>query len=324
VSRTRWPAAVLALCAAAAVGCGIGPGEDQGDVSLTVSRDYGSRVMLQKTDSIRESDTVIRLLDRNADITTRYGGGFVQSIDGLEGTQSGGRSSDWFFYVNGIESPIGSAEYDPSGGDRVWWDYRDWTAAMRVPAVVGSWPEPFVHGFEGDHWPTKIFCLDQHTTCDLVAEKTAGAGIKASMKSTPVPKGLGGRGIATAFQRETEPRGAFILVAAWPVLKLFGFQGPVDLLTKSPGESGVFARFEGDRRPVLDLLNQRGEIAGSVGKGGGLVAALRDGDNPPVWVVTGTDEKGVAAAAGLLGDQLRNHYAVATQPGAGPIAVPVP
>jgi hypothetical protein len=41
-------------------------------------------------------------------------------------------------------------------------------------------------------------------------------------------------------------------------------------------------------------------------------------------VVTGTDAKGVAAAANLLGDQLRNHYALATQPGAGPIGVPVP
>jgi hypothetical protein len=40
-------------------------------------------------------------------------------------------------------------------------------------------------------------------------------------------------------------------------------------------------------------------------------------------VVTGTDQKGVAAAANLVGDALRNHYAVATQPGAGAIGVPV-
>ncbi len=61
---------------------------------------------------------------------TRFGGGFVQSIDGLAAGTNGGRRSDWFFYVNGIESPIGSAEYDPSGGDRIWWDYRDWSAAI--------------------------------------------------------------------------------------------------------------------------------------------------------------------------------------------------
>ena len=94
-------------------------------------------------------------------------------------------------------------------------------------------------------------------------------------------------------------------------------------LSEAPNESGVFARFVGVRKPLLDLLNEQGQPAGSLGKGGGLIAALRDGDDPPVWVVTGTDDKGVAAAASLLGPALRNRYAVATQPGAGPIGVPV-
>ena len=89
------------------------------------------------------------------------------------------------------------------------------------------------------------------------------------------------------------------------------------------GGSGVFARFVGTKKPLLELLNQQGQPAGSIGKGGGLIAALREGDGPPTWVVTGTDEKGVAAAANLLGPALRHHYAVATQPGAGPIGVPV-
>ena len=87
---------------------------------------------------------MIRFLDREAEITTRYGGGFVQSIEGLGGTVTAGRSFDWFFFVDGIESSVGSAEREVRGGHRIWWDYRDWTDAMRVPAVVGSWPEPFL------------------------------------------------------------------------------------------------------------------------------------------------------------------------------------
>jgi hypothetical protein len=307
VSPTRRLAAALAISAAAVAGCGLGPGKDEGDVDLTVTRDYGRRVMLEKTDSIRESDTVIRLLDRNAEITTRYGGGFIQSIDGLAGSQSGGRSSDWFFYVNGVESPVGSAEYDPSGGDRIWWDYRDWTAAMRVPAVVGSWPEPFVHGFQDKHWDAAVACANAPRACDEVGSRIAGAGVH------PVA--------ATEVDAEGRPDTVEVLVGTWNAIRA---NPTAALLSGSPDRSGVFARFEGGRRPLLDLLNLRGEIAGSVGKGGGLVAALREGDDPPVWVVTGTDRKGVAAAAGLLGDQLRNHYAVATQPGTGPIGVPVP
>jgi hypothetical protein len=300
VTGARGLAAALALCATAVAGCGIGPGKDEGDVDLTVSRDYGGKVMLQKTDSIRESDTVLRVLDRNADISTRYGGGFVQSIDGLSGTQSGGRSSDWFFYVNGIESPIGAAQYDPSGGDRLWWDYRDWTAAMRVPAVVGSWPEPFVHGFQGDRWRTSMNCRAKSSVCRAVARQLSAAGVAISNAS------------GDAIELEVGP---------WERIRS---DPNVGLLAAGPDRSGVFARFAGTAKPLLDLLNQRGELAGSIGKGGGLIAALRPGDGPPTWVVTGTDPKGVAAAANLLGPALRNHYAVATQPGAGAIGVPVP
>ena len=46
----------------------------------------------------------MRVLEGSAEISTRYGGGFVQSIEGLEAEQSDGRSLDWFFYVNGVES----------------------------------------------------------------------------------------------------------------------------------------------------------------------------------------------------------------------------
>ncbi len=295
-------AAGLMLCASAVAGCGLGPGKDEGDVTLTVSRDYGSKVLLSKTDSIHQSDTVFRVLDRNADVTTRFGGGFVQSIDGLAGTQSGGRSSDWFFYVNGIESPIGSAQFDLSGGDRIWWDYRDWTAAMRVPAVVGSWPEPFAHGFRGQHWITSVDCRAAGSVCGAVSRHLAAAGAKAA-------------------PREAIKSGAIRLdVGTWDQIR----QEPeVGLLAQGPDRSGVFARFVGTRKPLLDLLNERGQPAGSIGKGGGLIAALREGDGPPVWVVTGTDAKGVAAAANLLGPGLRNRYAVATQPGAGVIGVPV-
>jgi hypothetical protein len=235
-------------------------------------------------------------------VSTRYGGGFVQSIDGFAGAQSGGRTSDWFFYVNGIESPIGGAQYDLSAGDRIWWDYRDWTAAMRVPAVVGSWPEPFAHGFQGKRYTAAISCEGKTAPCNVVDQRLKAAGVTA-----PRPADSAG----------TAP----IVVGPWNIVRRDRIPG---LLSEGPERSGVFARLVGTRRPLLELLNQRGQIAGSIGKGGGLVAALRPSDGPPEWIVTGTDARGVAAAANLLGDVLRNHYAVATQPGAGAIGVPVP
>jgi len=299
VSPLRILATALALGATAVAGCGLGPGKSAGDVDLTVSRDYGSRILLHKQDSIHESDTVFRVLDRSVDVTTRYGGGFVQSIDGLSGTQGAGRSEDWFFYVNGIESPIGATQYDLSGGDRIWWDYRDWTAAMRVPAVVGSWPEPFVNGFQGKRWPISANCPSAARACAAIFRRLHDAGVPRSVPGT---------------------QSIHLEVGTWERIR---DDPDVGLLADTPDRSGVFARFIGARKPLLELLNQQGQPAGSIGKGGGLIAALRTGDGPPTWVVTGTDAKGVMAAADLLGPALLNHYAVATQPGAGAIGVPV-
>ncbi|HET8592517.1 MAG TPA: DUF4430 domain-containing protein [Solirubrobacterales bacterium] len=293
MTRVGGLAAAAALCAAAVAGCGLGPGSDDGEVALTVTRDYGTELLERATESITESDTVLRLLDRNAEVETRYGGGFIQSIDGIAGGENDGRRTDWFFYVNGVESSVGSAEYDPSDGDRIWWDHHDWTSAMRVPAVVGSWPEPFVHGFEGQRWKVDVSCKTVLEVCEIVEERLRGAGAEPS---------------------EVSPEEAIrVEVGSWEEIRT---EEDVRPLAGPPSESGVFATFTDERRPLLTLLNDRGEPAGSLGRGAGLIAALRPGDGPPTWVITGTDQAGVEAAAGLLGDDLRDRFAVATY-GAG-------
>jgi hypothetical protein len=300
-------AVAVALCAAAAAGCGVGPGDDAGEVELTVSRDYGSEVLVDEQDSISESDTVLRLLDGNAEVETRYGGGFVQSIDGLSGGRANGRASDWFFYVDGVESPVGAAEYELSDGERVWWDHHDWTSAMRVPAVVGSWPEPFLHGFDGERFPAEVRCASAEEVCGAVSGRLESAGAEVVS-----PSSQGG-----------EPAGprVAVLVGTWARIRT---DRDARLLAEGPEQSGVFARLSGDRRALLTLLDQRAEVAGSLGRGAGLVAALRPDDRPPTWVVTGTDPAGVAAAAELLGEPLGDRFAVATDGGGEPIGVPVP
>lgn len=306
----RWTpgtAAAVVLCAAVAAGCGIGPGDDAGEVELTVTRDYGSEVLVDEQDSISESDSVLRLLDRNAEVETRYGGGFVQSIDGLSGERVDGRTSDWFFYVDGIESPVGAAEYQLGDGERVWWDYHDWSSAMRVPAVVGSWPEPFLHGFEGERYLAEVRCARAGEVCGTVSERLESAGAE----------------VVVPFDEGTEPAGprVAILVGTWARIRT---DPDARLLASGPERSGVFARFSGGRRALLTLLNQRSAVAGSLGRGAGLVAALRPDDGLPTWVVTGTDPAGVAAAAELLGEPLEDRFAVATDRGGEPIGVPVP
>ena len=83
----RRAVAMAALACVAIAGCGLGAGEStEGEATLTVTHDYGHEQIAYATESDpAESETVIRFLDRETDVETRYGGGFVQSIDGVEG-----------------------------------------------------------------------------------------------------------------------------------------------------------------------------------------------------------------------------------------------
>ena len=74
--------------------------------SLLVTQAFGAQTVLAApAPKIVGADTVMRMLERNARVGTRYGGGFVQSIDGL----AGGGGSDWFYYVNGVQALKGAA-----------------------------------------------------------------------------------------------------------------------------------------------------------------------------------------------------------------------
>jgi len=305
VTRRRSTAVATALFAAAfaTAGCGFGPGEDVGEVSLTVTRDYGAEsVVALRSDTVSESDTVMRMLERGADIATRYGGGFVQSIDGLEADERFGHSSDWFFYVDGVESTVGAADYPLHGGEAIWWDYRDWSAAMRVPAVVGSWPEPFAHGYDGKRRPVAVECIGAGAACEAVRGVLAGVGADVEPES-----GVDARS-------DSAPEAIRVLVGPWARLRRDPAAAQIEA---GPQASGVFADFEGGGPGTrLVGLGLDGKPALTFGPGSGLVAATRRYDAPPTWLVTGVDETGVEAAAELLDPaDLHNRYAVATEGG---------
>jgi len=313
VRTIRGAAVVAALCAVAAAGCGVGSGSDQGEVELTVTRDYGAQAVTDEEVTIDESDTVIRVLDREAELETRFDGGFVQAIDGIAGGTTDGRRSDWFFYVNGVESGRGSADFDLSDGDRVWWDNHDWSTAMRVPAVVGDWPEPFVHGYDGERWTAGVYCGGIRALCAQIhtqlGEEGAATTEAGAAEGTEAADGEG----------DGEVR---VLVGLWDEIRTDPVAG---LLRFGPDRSGVFAIFSGTGEDVgLTLLSPRGRPVEAFGEGAGLVAALRPDEEPPTWVITGTDAPGVAAAANLVGDDLDGRFAVAAAPGGEPIGVPIP
>ncbi len=287
--------ALLLFAALAAAGCGLGPGKGLDDVELTVTRDYGTVPMLhRRLGDVNESDTVMRALEASADISTRYGGGFVQSIEGLEAQESVDRSLDWFFYVDGVEATVGAADYQLHGGESVWWDYRDWSRAMRVPAVVGSWPQPFIDGYDGKRHPVAVECLGGGDACNAVRGSLAGAGASLATGS---------------------PEGAIrVLVGPWARVRSDPALAQIE---DGPQTSGVFADFRrGANEYELQGLDEDGKVGRTFGENAGLVAATRRYDAAPVWVISGTSAAGVESAAGLLNAvDLRDHYAVAVEGG---------
>jgi len=288
-----------ALIAAALAGCSLGPATPgSGDAQLTVTRDFGAGIIGRATEEeIPGGETVLRLLERNAKIETRYGGRFVQSIGGVESGSGGGRR-DWFYYVNGIEAGVGAAERDVEPNDRVWWDYHRWDAAMRVPAVVGSFPEPFLHGSEGKLFPVRIDCArGAADACSEVSDRLERVDVAPSLAAI-------GAGAGEKLLR--------LVVGEWKEVRA---DGATNQLSQGPDKSGVFAHpgpapggdFE------FDLLDADGRVVRTGGPGTGLVAATRFEEQQPTWVVTGTDRAGLDAAVRLLTPRLlRDRFAVAS------------
>lgn len=291
------------LVAAVAAGCGLGPGQGTSNVSVTVSQDFGSRSLGHATAAkVAGSETVMRLLERSFHVGTRYGGGFVQSINGHAGDAA---HHDWFYYVNGVQAPAGAATTAVHKGDRIWWDLHDWQAAETIPAVVGAFPEPFVHGIAGKRYPTTIECASGvQTACRRVGDALTKVGIPAATQQFGTGSGVDSLGV---------------LVATWNTLRPALVS---TLIARGPGTSGVYARFSAGGTQ-LQLLDPTGRVVRTLGPGAGLVAATAASNQTPTWLVTGTDAAGVAAAAAALTPAaLDHHFAVAVS-GAGVIALPL-
>jgi uncharacterized protein DUF4430 len=298
----RYPALAGAIASAVALaGCGLGAGPGTSNVSLTVTRDFGShRLGAISKRKVPGAETVMRMLERSFRIGTRYGGGFVQSIDGLSGTSD---RRDWFYYVNGSMASVGAAQQAVHRGDRIWWDLHDWLAPQQPQAVVGSYPEPFLHGAGGKRFPTTLECADDvHEACQRVSRALAGLGIPVASQT------LGGGGSGTDSLA--------VLVGTWNDVR------PSDagaFIAKGPASSGIYAKFSGGS---LELLSPRGQVTRTLGSGAGLVAATAQTSGPPTWLITGTDAPGVAtAASSLTASSLRDHFALAVR---GAQRLPVP
>jgi hypothetical protein len=259
--------ACLAVLALLVTACGVGQKARGGPATLLLTHDFGERIA-------------------------------------AEGEAPSGRALDSFArgrarFVNGVAA---RGDTTVHGGDRVWSDRND--ARTPTPAVVGSFPEPFLHGIDGKRLPVRVECADARgAACRRVADRLAAYDV-------PAARG----GLQTARAAET----LRLLVGPWTELRP---DPAVSGLERGPGASGVYARIAPDGRSIA-LLDATGRVTRTLGAGSGLVAATKRPDERPTWVVTGTDAAGVASAVRAFEEgTLEHRFALAVSDDL-PVALP--
>ncbi|MFA5527205.1 MAG: DUF4430 domain-containing protein [Peptostreptococcales bacterium] len=120
----------------------------EGEVRLILSQNFGQEIIMD-VDRKYEDMSALDLLIENVDIETTYGGSFVHTIQNIQSgfnQKNSKEKTDWFYYINGYLSPIGSADYFLKPGDIVQWDFHDWSKRY-ASSMIGAFPRDLVDGY---------------------------------------------------------------------------------------------------------------------------------------------------------------------------------
>lgn len=262
-------------------------------VNLVVTQNYGHTKMFGRKVGLVKDEVGMEVMFRNLDIQTAYGGGFVNAINGVESkytfyTGAERKKLDWFYWVNGILAPVGVAEYRPQHGDEIWWDYHNWDVTMFIPAVIGSYPQPFKSGFGGKNPGTVIMYTEPFTEgAQKLKQSLLDQGVKEIDVAGYNPSVL------------ENPDKYYILLGTWGELS-----ADSESLQKTNLKSkfvGVYIKFADGK---MQALNLQGQTVKTFDDTAGAIYAFAPGIGSvkPTWLVTGTGNAGVQSALDVLLD----------------------
>jgi hypothetical protein len=229
---------------------------------VIVTRSFSKSAILEKIFVIAEDTTALEGLQMVASVETKYGGGFVSAIEGIsskyEGT--GKEKEDWLFYINGISLSTGASGYILQDGDSQHWDYHDWSFRQFIPAIIGDFPEPFVHGIRGVVYPTAI---------------AYQSGFEEEARQ--IADRLGELGVQNLTYRSFSELAAADKEASNLVLVGTSDFEPIKELNEHWNRLGFFCHFEDGKLLVFDSA---GELVNGYGGGTGLIQATQSIWNP--------------------------------------------
>lgn len=266
---------------------------------LYLSRDFGRETLDSRQVKLNTADSLLDYMQEEWQISTGFGGGFVQGIDGLESANRTGKRSDWFFYVNGVGSPVGADQIKPSPGSVVWWDYHLWYSGPGQSAVIGCYPQPLKN--------SGVIILTTQRWMQLALQCQEAMGISGIY---PVE-------IADLSQNTSlldRPTAPVMVIGPWTDLQENSY---LKKWNEAYRRNGSSIHFTADG---IDLLGTDGKVQQTLGEGTGVIVASSPGlgDNNPMWLIAGVDDQGVKEAARILcskPDDLRWKYGLVVQEG---------
>ena len=283
---------------------------DSGEARIIVTRDFGRELMFDEVIKLDDDTSAMEALGQVAEIKTTYGGGFVDTIEGISSRYSGSSSGreDWFVYFNGIQADVGALDYTLCPGDVEHWDFRDWSFHHFIPAVIGDFPEPFIHGYEGEVGQVFVMYQDNlKEEADTVSEYLLRSGVP---EVTVTPR----------LSESEQESGNIILLGDMDY-------EPVAELNDVWKRLGFYACFEEGKLLVFDF---KGNVAAEYGTGSGVIQATQNPWNPRgigvcenvVWMLSGVDEAGVKMAVdAFVGNSSEFRYACAAVVADGEISI---
>lgn len=253
-------------------------------VTLVLTRDFGSELILKETVKVEKGASAMDILEELAEVETKYSGGFVHAINGITNSST----ENWFYNINGISANIGAGAYTLYDGDVEHWDFHDWTFYAFTPAIIGHFPEPFLHGFAGESYPTLIVYMSGlEDEAEELRNNLAQQGVVDVYLRN-----------ATELSQGEKELNNLILIGTSEQLLISG-------MNENYKQYGLYAYFEGSK---ITVLNSKGGASVEYGAGTGLIQATQNPWNPNgmgacenvVWMVSGTDEEGVRKAVDVI------------------------
>ncbi len=282
---------LVALCCPTA--CTVeSEGAAEGNITVRVvaTLDFGDEVLVDNTISVAPGTCAMDAVRQVADVGTKYGGGFVQSVNGIESGKS--TELDWFLFLNGFMSNKGAANCRVRDGDIIQLDFHDWRFRTFIPATIGAFPETLLYGFEVDARPAAVAYEPGLADC---AERLATA-----LEQLGVEVAFVGQCTELAQQ---DKEYCNLLVIGTPDCPM------VSEMNDKWDRMGFFVHFQDG---VMTVHDATGEVAAEYGAGSGVIQATQNPWNSKgtgvcenvAAMLAGTDEAGIRSAVNALADNL--------------------